>query len=120
MAGTEYTFFQVFGGRADIGLLVEYLHDGRDAGAPVTAFEDDIFAGMRLALNDVQNTSLLVGAIVDPSSSETFYTIEAERRLGQHFVIELRARFFTGAQTGETLFSISRDDYIQLRLARYF
>ncbi len=119
VAGTEYTLYQIFGA-ADLGLLFEYLHDGRDANAPVTAFEDDIFAGMRLALNDVQNTSLLVGAIIDPSSSETLYTIEAERRLGQHFVIELRARFFTGANPGETLFSISRDDYIQLRLARYF
>ena len=119
VAGTEYTLYQLFGA-ADLGILVEYLHDGRGPNAPVTAFEDDIFAGMRLALNDVQNTSLLVGAIVDPSSSETFYTIEAERRLGQHFVIELRARFFTGANPGETLFSISRDDYIQVRLARYF
>ena len=119
VAGTEYTLYQIFGA-ADLGLLVEYLHDGRDANAPITAFEDDIFAGMRLALNDVQDTTLLVGAIFDPSSSETFYTIEAERRLGQHFVIELRARFFTGAQAGETLFPISRDDYIQVRLARYF
>lgn len=119
VAGVEYTLYQIFGA-ADLGLLVEYLHDGRDANAPLTAFEDDIFAGMRLALNDVQDTSLLVGAIVDPSSSETFYTIEAERRLGQHLVIELRARFFTGANPGQTLFSISRDDYIQVRLARYF
>lgn len=120
VAGTEYTFFQVFGGNADIGVLAEYLHDGRDASAPITPFEDDIFAGVRLALNDTQDTSVLVGAIVDPSSSETFYTIEAERRLAQHYVIEFRARFFTGADPGEALFAISRDDYVQLRLARYF
>ena len=120
VAGTEYTFYQVFGGNADIGLLGEYLHDDRDVNAPLTAFEDDIFVGLRLALNDVQDSSLLVGAVVDPSSAETFYSIEAERRLGQHFRLELRARFFTGAQPGESLFPISRDDYIQLRLARYF
>ena len=120
VAGTEYTLFQVFGGNADIGLLVEYLHDGRTATAPVTAFEDDIFAGLRLALNDTHDTSVLIGAIFDPSSSETFYSIEAERRLGQNYVIEFRARFFTGAGPGETLFSFSRDDYVQVRLARYF
>ena len=120
VAGTEYTLYQVFGGNADIGLLVEYLHDDRDASAPQTAFEDDIFFGTRLALNDIQDTSVLVGAVVDPSTSETFYTIEAERRIGQNLVIEMRARFFTGADLGDPLYAISRDDYIQLRLARYF
>ncbi len=117
--GVEYTLYQI-SGAADLGLLVEYLHDGRDRFAPLTPFDDDIFVGMRLALNDIQDTSVLAGAIVDPSTSETFYTIEAERRIGDHYVVELRMRFFTGANPGEILFPIARDDYVQLRLARYF
>jgi len=120
VAGFEYTLYQVFDSASDIGLLVEYLHDGRDATAPVTIFEDDIFFGVRWALNDIQDTSLLVGAIVDPSTSETFFNIEAERRLGDHYTVEIRARFFTGADPGELTFFNSTDDYIQIRLARYF
>ena len=119
-AGFEYTLYQVFDSAADIGLLVEYLYDGRDMTAPITLFEDDVFFGMRLALNDTQDTTLLVGAIVDPSTSEIFFNIEAERRISNHYTVEIRARFFTGADPGELTFFTSTDDYIQIRLARYF
>jgi len=119
VAGGEYTFYQVFGA-ADIGVLVEYLHDGRNALQPPTAFEDDIFIGARLALNDTQDTALLAGAIFDSSSGETFINIEAERRLNPHLVMEVRARFFFGAGPTDPTFALIKDDYIQFRLARYF
>lgn len=120
VTGFEYTLYQVAGGNADIGLLMEYLHDGRDGAAPATAFADDVFAGVRLALNDVQDTSVLAGVLVDPGTGEAFFTIEGERRLGQHYVVEVRARFFTNASPGDLSFPFSQDNYVQVRLARYF
>ncbi|NIT13505.1 MAG: hypothetical protein GTN99_04455, partial [Candidatus Dadabacteria bacterium] len=36
VAGFEYTVFQIFGSAADLGILSEYLYDGRDRGAPPT------------------------------------------------------------------------------------
>ena len=38
--------------------------------------------GARLALNDVQDTQALVGAIVDREDGSTALSVEAERRLG--------------------------------------
>ncbi|NIV46289.1 MAG: hypothetical protein GWN46_05525, partial [Gammaproteobacteria bacterium] len=66
-----------------LGLLAEYLYDGRDKDrAPPTALEDDIFLGVRLALNDPQDSSALVGAVVDRRSGAAIVFVEAERRLG--------------------------------------
>ena len=66
VGGVEYSIFGMFDGPVDLGLLAEYLADGRDPEeAPFTPFEDDYFLAARLALNDEQSTSLLAGAIVD-------------------------------------------------------
>ncbi|NIP18147.1 MAG: hypothetical protein GWM87_08310, partial [Xanthomonadales bacterium] len=47
------------GGASDLGVLVEYLHDGRAESEPLTVFDDDVFVGARWALNDTQDTSVL-------------------------------------------------------------
>ncbi len=120
IAGFEYTRFQVADSNADLGFLVEYLYDGRDTEAAPTAFDDDIFIGSRLTLNDTQDSNLLAGVVYDPDSSETFFNVEAERRFGDNIKAELRLRTFTGADPEEALFSIERDDYLQLRITRYF
>ncbi|MBT3306102.1 MAG: hypothetical protein HN377_06420, partial [Alphaproteobacteria bacterium] len=60
VGGFEYTFFQVANSSADVGLLGELHWDGRDqANAPATAFDNDLFIGTRLALNDVDETQAL-------------------------------------------------------------
>ena len=119
VGGFEYTFFQIYDAW-DLGILAEYQYDGRDAQAPVSTQDEDVFLGARLALNDIQDTELLAGFSVDHNTGEQFYNLEAERRLGQNYELELRARFFAGSDPGEDAFAIERDDYIQLRLSRYF
>jgi len=57
VGGFEYTIFDLFETGSDLGLLLEYLYDGRNSGAPQTAAQDDVFAGARVTLNDVQDTS---------------------------------------------------------------
>jgi hypothetical protein len=56
----------------------------------------------------------------DLETSETYLNIEAERRLGEDTVLELRARFFTNADPSDTSYAIEKDDYLQLQLSRYF
>ncbi len=121
VAGVEYTFFGAFGGSADLGLLFEHLYDGRDADAPPTAFDNDLFAGARLALNDTQDTSLLAGAIFDPSDSTAAILLEAERRLGDRWKVELEARVFAGpADEGSAYRDLAEDSFVALRLTRHF
>jgi hypothetical protein len=119
VAGFEYTFFGLRGGASDLGLLLEYLHDGRGESEPVTVFDDDWFIGARWALNDTQDSSLLAGVVLDSNSSEWFFSLEAQRRLGENYFAEMTVRLFNGDQTGP-LQVYDRDDYLELSLARYF
>jgi len=91
--GLEYTFVGAFETDADVGVLTEYLFDDRHDNA-ATPFENDIMLGMRLALNDVQSTELLAGAIFDLDSSASFYLIEASRRLGESWKLSLEAYIY--------------------------
>jgi len=120
VGGFEYTFYQIGGGAADIGLLAEYLYDGRDDTAPATAFDDDVFVGSRLALNDLQDTQVLAGAIVDRHDRSIAAFIEAERRIGSNYKIELESRWFLNTDDQNPLATFNRDSFLTLRLSRHF
>ncbi|MFN3197714.1 MAG: hypothetical protein ACE366_04765, partial [Bradymonadia bacterium] len=122
VVGAEYTLYQLIGA-TDLGVLVEYLYDGREADfsrAPFTAAEDDIFGGFRLALNDIQDTSLLAGAIVDRETGATLVTVEAERRLGDHFKLELESRLVLNTEAGQPLDFFKDDSFVTGRLSWFF
>jgi len=120
VGGLEYTVYQVADSAADLGLLLEYQYDGRNEFEPITIADSDLFFGMRLALNDVQDATLLAGVAYDLDSGESFLNVEAERRLGDDWVAELKARAFSGARPGDTTWWLRRDSYLQFSLARYF
>jgi hypothetical protein len=120
VGGFEYTFYQVGKSAADVGLLVEYLYDGRDETAPPTLFDDDLFVGSRLAVNDTQDTQLLVGVAVDRNDGSLFGLIEAERRIGQNYKIELESRLFANVDPGNLLTTFKQDSLVTLRVSRYF
>ncbi len=117
--GFEYTLYGLGGGASDIGLLAEYLYDDRGIQA-TTPFEDDLFVAMRWAANDIDSTEVLVGAIFDLNNSAKFLNFEGSRRIGDNWKVTLDARFFLGIPMADPLFLQSRDDFFQIRLARYF
>lgn len=120
VAGFEYTFYQIHQDAWDLGVLVEYQYDGRDTDAPITEQDDDTFIGARLAFNDIQDTEILAGVSIDHASGNAFYNLEAQRRLGSRYELELRARIFDSAGSGQDAFVIEDDDYVQVRVSRYF
>ena len=80
VGGFEYTFFQVAESDADLGVLAEVHLDGRDENhAPPTPFDRDLFLGTRLALNDVDDTQMLAGAVIDAEDGTLSFFLEAER-----------------------------------------
>jgi hypothetical protein len=117
-AGFEYTFANVGGSGADVGLLVEYLYDDRGREAP-TPWQDDVFAGVRLARGDAQSTELLVGVIVDRTGGGRAWSVEGSRRIGAHGKLGLEARSFS-AKPDDVLSGLQRDDYVQLSFAYHF
>jgi hypothetical protein len=123
VAGFEYTYYQLGGSNADLGLLAEYLYDDRDPDprvAPPTPFDDDLFIGTRLALNDAQDSSLLMGLIVDRDDRSRIYFIEAERRLGSLWTVELEGRWFADIDPTGDLAPLAEDSYLSLRVLRHF
>ncbi len=120
VGGFEYTFYQIADQSWDLGVLLEYQYDGRDGTAPATQQDNDAFVGVRLALNDIEDTEVLAGFSIDHETQEQFYNLEAQRRLNDNYDIELRARFFAGSRPNDGGYALDKDDYIQLRIARYF
>jgi hypothetical protein len=122
VAGFEYTLFGLFESNADLGLLAEYLYDGRDEDdAPAVITDDDIFLGARATLNDEDDTTFLIGAIVDRKDQATSVSIEAERRIGEFWKVELEGRLFINTNEDDPiLHGIRDDDVVTLRVTRYF
>ncbi|MEM7249292.1 MAG: hypothetical protein AAF533_28525 [Acidobacteriota bacterium] len=120
VAGFERSFYQAVGRGGDIGLLVELLHDDRDATAPPTAFQRDVFVGTRLAFNDTQDTSILLGVIQDLEGSGRTVFVEGERRFGQHGKLELEGRFFGGLAADDPAAVFAADDFVTLRWSLFW
>jgi hypothetical protein len=117
--GFEYTFYGVAGSLADIGLLVEYIYDSRGELA-TTAFEDDFLSGIRLTLNDAQSTTALLGVIKDKHDASYLFSLEANRRIGDSWLLSLEARKFLVDDLDQSLKAFAKDDYIQIELGYYF
>ena len=118
--GFEYTLANLRSSGLDLGLLVEYSYDERGQQA-LTPLEDDVFVGTRLAFNDVQSTEVLGGAAIDRTSGASFLLVEASRRFGERWTLDLRVRGFVGVPSNDLfLFGVRNDDYVQASWNLYF
>lgn len=117
--GFERTISGIAG--ADLGLIAEYSRDDRDpALAPATIFDDDLFLGARFALNDVNDSSFLAGALIDRNTDVRMLLIEGQRRLGENWLLSLEGRFFDGAGAADPIATIRNDDFLSVGLKRSF
>jgi len=128
-AGFEYTFTGAFDSAADIGLLLEYSWDERGEGgdsnneesnSPGASYQNDVFMGSRLALNDAQSSELLVGFGTDLDHSASTFLIEATRRFGDNLKASLDLRLLQSSDTIDQLYNLRNDDYMQLSLEWFF
>ncbi len=117
--GFEYTFFNIRETGLDIGVLAEYLYDSRGQNIQ-TLFEDDFFVALRFALNDTQSTEILAGIVLDRTTSAKFYNIEASRRFGDSWKLEIEARFLAGIPKDDPAYMLRDDDHIRMELSYHF
>jgi hypothetical protein len=117
--GFEFTFWSAFNTNIDVGLIGEHLWDERDHLA-TTPFQNDLFTGTRLAFNDAQSTTILGGVISDLDNSAQLFLIEASRRFGSNWFVELEYRGFSGQRPTDPLASLQADDYFQFSVQRHF
>lgn len=119
VGGFEYTFVGFLGTNADLGVLGEYHFDERGKRAPVP-FNDDVFVGARLALNDAADTAVLGGIVSDMNGGGHFVNFEASRRFGEFWKVEMELRLLLDVDNADPLWSFNRDDYLQIEILRFF
>ncbi len=117
--GFEYTFTGVFGSETDFGFLTEWLYDDRDEDS-TSSFENDIMVGTRLAFNDVSSSELLFSLIQDVDTSSMVMTLEASRRLTDHWKLNVDAYWWLDTDEDDLFYSLRDDDFVSCNLAYYF
>lgn len=119
VGGFEYTWVGIADTALDLGVLAEMNWDERGRAA-LTPFDRDLFTGLRLALNDMASTTVLAGVVSDLRGGGRFFNLEASRRIGERWKLEVELRAFSGAEPDDPLRFLEQDDYVALELARYF
>lgn len=119
VGGFEYTLVGINDSAADLGVLLEYHWDSRGEEAD-RVFQNDLFAGARFTLNDVDSTEVLAGLFWDFDYHSPSFRVEASRRVGDSIKVNLEAQWFGGIPEVDPLSSFRDDDYLQLEIARYF
>lgn len=118
--GFEYTFTGIAESMMDIGLIGEYVFDDRDNSWLPTVYENDIMGGLRLAVNDMADSTLLLGVIRDLDSGSTIMAFEGSRRLGQRIRLNLDASFFIDMEYTDPAYAMAKDDFIKLEMVWYW
>ena len=121
VAGFEYTFGDVSGSGIDVGVLGEYLYDEKDE-ALNALVDDEVFAGVRLALNDVAGTTLLAGALASRDDGKSRrYGIEGSRRLNDDWKLSAEARIFSKWPKDDPATGfLAEQDFVIVTLERFF
>ena len=104
--GFEYTQVGVLQTRIDLGWVVEFNHDDRLEGSPF------VF-GTRFSFNDIYDSQILSGFIVNDKSKELGFLLEASRRIGECCMLSLEGIYFddTDEDNGQKkLFQAFKDD----------
>ncbi len=118
--GFEYTLPGLGDSLMDLGLIAEYVYDDRDNGWLPTIYDNDLMGGLRLSVNDMDDSTILLGVIKDLNYSSTIIGLEASRRLGDNIRLNLDASFFLDISPQDPAYSLARDDFFSLELIWYF
>ena len=130
--GVEKTFFGAFGSQADIGLVLEYMWDERQAKATNTLFENDVVLGGRFQFNNYADTQILFGVVADRKSDDYFVSLEGSHRIAQSWLFSVEGRLFSGGKgiNANTLPAVllsqeyrtawlQEDDYLQIEIKKF-
>lgn len=119
--GFEYSFFDIKSSGADIGFLVEHTKDNRNfAKSPITIFQNDLFVGTRIALNDINDSEGLFGVYQDLDYGSKIYSAEFKKRLNEKLKLEIFANIYEAQNSKDFIYFQRRDNSFNARLSYYF
>jgi hypothetical protein len=116
--GGEYIFGSVRG--TDLAFLLEYSNDSRPRS--LTAFQNDIFTGVRWTLNDAYESNLFVGALSDASTRASTLSLRYNRRIYENLTLNVRSLTFSNVPDPQTdpYEILQNDSYFEINLTQYF
>ena len=120
VVGIENTLYGIFKAH-DLGLLAEYQWDERDNKIlPRVSSQNDLFVGLRYTFNNAQDSALLAGGLYDIDDKTIVYSVEAETRITQNLRAKMNAHFFTNVSENNLLRPFYRDDFVSIKIERFF
>lgn len=119
VSGFEYSFYDIRETGADLGIVTEWLLDGRgdDADQP---FQNDLLIGLRLAMNDEQSLEGLLGVISDLDEGGQLITLEGSRRFGSNFKARVQMTVFQNVAGDKAFAGFDKEDNLQFEVSYYF
>lgn len=120
VSGVEYTLPRFFDTGWSVGLLFEHLYDQRDEDVIAQRFSNDLFFGTRVSLNDLADTLVLAGAIVEPDLGNRLFALEASRRFGANWRVTLDARLFDDLPDDPIVDLLDGQNRVRLQIQRFF
>ncbi|USD22425.1 hypothetical protein MJO52_04655 [Microbulbifer variabilis] len=119
-AGFEYSLVGITDTNMDLGILTEVLYDSRGQSA-TTAWQQDIFIGTRLAVNDIAGTEILLGVTQDLDYfNSRAIKLEASSRITNSWLWRVNGWIFNSYGNEDPLSSFQKDDYLEVGLEYYY
>lgn len=120
VVGGEYTFSGIFESDADFSVLTEWLVDGRRRRA-TNQYQNDLFLGARLSLNNVQGAAFTLGTLIDLDYGTRTMSLEFDRRLTDSVSVKAEAVLFLHVSKADTfVHQTRRDSFVALNLTYSF
>ena len=121
-AGVEKEWPRLGDSNVSLSLFSELYYDGRDesTGIALTPFQQDLFLGARLALNDINSTEFQVRLTTDLEYHSTLLDLRAARRLNRVWSMEASLNAFVNAKSDPALRQFRQDHLLRLQLTRGF
>ncbi|MEM7684214.1 MAG: hypothetical protein AAF293_05280 [Pseudomonadota bacterium] len=117
--GFEHTLFGVADTNADLGIIAEYAWDSRGNDS-LSAFQDDLIGGFRLALNDEEDTTLLLTGSIDTNDASMTTRLEAETRIGENWKLLAEGQGFFNSGSGINKSPLADDSFLRVKLKYFF
>ena len=119
VVGAEYYFYGIANSNKDLSLLMELHRDTEEQVNLNRLYQDATFIGMRLAWNDVDDTSMITGVLIDNDTGAHTIKTEFSTRLSSHLSLALEANLFLEQTQRDATYGFKDDDFIELRLTYY-
>ena len=110
---------RVFNKVWDLNIFTEYSNDDRGSYS-TDIFQNDLFIGSRINLNDVEGTEITQALTIDLDGNGNTGSIEISTRLKDSLRISGDYNFYWSSNNTDIMYSFRRDNYLGFKITNYF